>query len=228
MTTIASGHRTREKLLPTARDSENRTVDLVCVCVCVRACVCVCVCVCACLCVRARACVCVRARVCMCVLVGNSEVEAFNVWCHFCFQKLSDRIDAKPVFSVVMVQMIFCVRVSIVPDHGHILYSFFAEAGNALVDVLFGQFNPAGRLSVTWYTGNDQLPSMTDYNMRSQPGRTYKYLTTAPLYKFGYGLSYTTFKYSGLSVSNAQSSLYPFQLWFCIDLKFSQDFLHSS
>jgi beta-glucosidase len=75
------------------------------------------------------------------------------------------------------------------------------EAGNAIRDVLTGAYNPAGRLSVTWYTGNDQLPNMTDYNMSASPGRTYRYLTTPPLYYFGYGLSYTTFQYSDLAVS---------------------------
>ncbi|XP_065825984.1 uncharacterized protein [Oscarella lobularis] len=75
------------------------------------------------------------------------------------------------------------------------------EVGNALFNVLTGAHNPAGRLSVTWYTGNDQLPSMTDYNMTSTPGRTYRYLTTPPLYRFGYGLSYTQFSYANLTIS---------------------------
>ncbi len=69
------------------------------------------------------------------------------------------------------------------------------EGGNALADVLFGNYNPAGRLPVTFYKGLDQLPDFTDYSMKS---RTYRYFSGSPLYPFGYGLSYTKFAYSGI------------------------------
>jgi beta-glucosidase len=68
-------------------------------------------------------------------------------------------------------------------------------AGTALAGVLFGDYNPAGRLPVTFYKSTDQLPAFTDYNMR---GRTYRYFAGEPLYPFGFGLSYTTFAYSRL------------------------------
>ena len=71
------------------------------------------------------------------------------------------------------------------------------EGGNAVADVLFGDYNPAGRLPVTYYKSIDQLPPFDDYDMK---GRTYKYFTGEPLYPFGYGLSYTLFKYSGLHI----------------------------
>lgn len=71
------------------------------------------------------------------------------------------------------------------------------EGGNALADVLFGDYNPAGRLPVTYYTSMDELPPFEDYDMK---GRTYRYYTGTPLYPFGYGLSYTTFAYSNLQV----------------------------
>lgn len=71
------------------------------------------------------------------------------------------------------------------------------EGGNAVADVLFGDYNPAGRLPVTYYKSVDQLPPFEDYDME---GRTYKYFTGKPLYPFGYGLSYTSFEYSGLEV----------------------------
>ncbi|HZU09826.1 MAG TPA: fibronectin type III-like domain-contianing protein, partial [Pseudacidobacterium sp.] len=66
--------------------------------------------------------------------------------------------------------------------------------------VLFGDYNPAGRLTQTWVASMDQLPPMMDYDIRH--GRTYMYLKTRPLYAFGYGLSYTTFKYSNLRLSS--------------------------
>jgi beta-glucosidase len=74
------------------------------------------------------------------------------------------------------------------------------EEGNALADVLFGNYNPAGRLVQTWPKSLDQLPPMMDYDIRR--GRTYMYFTGQPLYPFGYGLSYTTFAYSNLRVSS--------------------------
>jgi beta-glucosidase len=69
------------------------------------------------------------------------------------------------------------------------------EGGTALADVLFGDYNPAGRLPVTFYRSTEDLPPFEDYNMTN---RTYKYFTGEALYPFGYGLSYTTFSYSNL------------------------------
>jgi beta-glucosidase len=67
--------------------------------------------------------------------------------------------------------------------------------GAAIADVLFGDYNPAGRLPVTFYQSADQLPSFDDYSMK---GRTYRFFQGEPLYAFGYGLSYTTFSYRGI------------------------------
>jgi len=71
------------------------------------------------------------------------------------------------------------------------------EGGSAVAETLSGRNNPAGRLPVTFYTGVDQLPPFEDYSMK---GRTYRYFEGTPLFPFGYGLSYTTFAYSRLSV----------------------------
>jgi beta-glucosidase len=73
------------------------------------------------------------------------------------------------------------------------------EQGAAIADVLFGDYNPAGRLTQTWPKSLEQLPPMMDYDIRH--GRTYMYMKETPLYPFGYGLSYTTFQYANLKVS---------------------------
>ena len=75
------------------------------------------------------------------------------------------------------------------------------ESGNALADVLFGDFNPAGRLVHTWPRSIEQLPPMLDYDIRH--GHTYLYFEGKPLYPFGFGLSYTRFQYSGLRTDSA-------------------------
>jgi beta-glucosidase len=73
------------------------------------------------------------------------------------------------------------------------------EGGAAVADIIFGDYNPAGRLPVTFYKSVDQLPDFLDYNME---GRTYRYFKDEPLYPFGYGLSYTKFQYSNLKLSS--------------------------
>lgn len=72
------------------------------------------------------------------------------------------------------------------------------SAGNAIADVLFGDYNPSGKLPVTFYKSVDQLPDFKDYNMQSgtSSGRTYRYFTGETLYPFGYGLSYSKFEIS--------------------------------
>lgn len=72
------------------------------------------------------------------------------------------------------------------------------SAGTAVADVLFGDYNPAGRLPVTFYKSDSDLPGFSDYDMK---GRTYRYFKGEALYPFGYGLSYTTFRYSNLQLS---------------------------
>ena len=85
--------------------------------------------------------------------------------------------------------------------------------GTAIADVLFDDYNPSGKSCCTWYKSVDQLPSFHDYdiipNGQNQPlksgqvsGRTYMYFEGEPLYPFGYGLSYTTFKFNGFKISS--------------------------
>jgi beta-glucosidase len=75
------------------------------------------------------------------------------------------------------------------------------EGGAAVADVLFGDACPSGRLPVTWVKSTDQLPPFTDYAMK---GRTYRYFEGDPLYPFGYGLSYTQFRYGRLALEPAR------------------------
>ncbi len=74
------------------------------------------------------------------------------------------------------------------------------EGGNAVADVIFGDYNPGGRLPVTFYKSAKDLPPFEDYNMK---GRTYRYFEGKPLYAFGYGLSYTQFDYKGVTVNKS-------------------------
>jgi len=78
------------------------------------------------------------------------------------------------------------------------------EGGAAIAETLIGKNDPAGRLPVTFYTGINQLPNFENYSMED---RTYRYFHGKPLYPFGYGLSYTTFAYSDLSVPQAPVSV---------------------
>ena len=74
------------------------------------------------------------------------------------------------------------------------------QGGTAVAEVLFGDYNPAGRLPLTYYKSLDELPPFDDYDITK--GRTYKYFKGDVLYPFGYGLSYSSFKYSDLQVKD--------------------------
>ncbi len=76
--------------------------------------------------------------------------------------------------------------------------------GKALADVLFGKYNPSGKLPVTFYKNDSQLPDFEDYTMKN---RTYRYFTGDPLFPFGYGLSYTTFSYGELNVKKQKKDV---------------------
>ena len=80
---------------------------------------------------------------------------------------------------------------------GAILQAWYPgqAGGTAVAEVLFGDYNPAGRLPVTFYRNVSQLPDFEDYNMT---GRTYRYMTQEPLFPFGHGLSYTSFCYGAV------------------------------
>ena len=83
-----------------------------------------------------------------------------------------------------------------------ILQAWYAgeSGGQAIADVLFGDYNPCGKLPITFYKNIDQVPGFEDYAMK---GRTYRYMTEKPLFPFGYGLSYTTFAIGKASVNKS-------------------------
>lgn len=115
-----------------------------------------------------------------------------------CQQKLLEELVAtgKPVVLVLMNGSALAVNWASrnVPAIVEAWYPGQA-GGDAIADVLFGDYNPAGRLPVTFYKSVDQLPPFTDYSMK---GRTYRYFSGEPLFPFGFGLSYTKFAYGKL------------------------------
>ena len=78
------------------------------------------------------------------------------------------------------------------------------QGGNAVAEVLFGDYNPGGRLPLTYYNSLDELPAFDDYSVKN---RTYQYFEGKPLYEFGYGLSYTNFKYKKKSITQSNSTV---------------------
>lgn len=87
-----------------------------------------------------------------------------------------------------------------------ILTTFYngQEQGTAIADVLFGDYNPSGKLTTTWYKLDAKLPPIDDYDIRN--GRTYLYYSDEPLYAFGHGLSYAQFAYKNVNVSPTVAS----------------------
>ena len=79
------------------------------------------------------------------------------------------------------------------------------SGGKAVAEVLFGDYNPGGRLPLTYYRSLDELPPFDDYDITK--GRTYQYFKGNVLYPFGYGLSYTSFKYSDLQVTDGNQEV---------------------
>jgi beta-glucosidase len=118
-------------------------------------------------------------------------------------EELIKRVNAANPRTIVVLISSFPYAINWTQEHVpailHLTHSS-QEEGNALADVLFGDYNPAGRLVQTWPRSLDQLPPMMDYDIRH--GRTYRYFKSDPLYPFGCGLSYTSFAYSNLRVSS--------------------------
>lgn len=115
-------------------------------------------------------------------------------------EKLLDALTAtgKPVVVVLTNGGALSVNTAQAKASAVVLAGYGGQqGGNAVADVLFGDYNPAGRLPVTYYKSIDQIPAFENYDMK---GKTYRFFQGEPLYPFGYGLSYTIFRYSELSL----------------------------
>ena len=116
-------------------------------------------------------------------------------------QKLLEALSATGKPLVVVLQSGSAVALNWANEHAAaVLEAWYpgVDGGTAIARTLAGQNNPAGRLPVTFYASLDGLPDFTDYGLK---GRTYRYFTGKPLWGFGYGLSYSTFKYSPVKLS---------------------------
>jgi beta-glucosidase len=116
-------------------------------------------------------------------------------------QKLLEAVAATGKPLIVVLQSGSAVALNWASQHADaILEAWYpgVEGGTAIARTLAGQSNPAGRLPVTFYASLDGLPAFTDYSLK---GRTYRYFTGKPLWGFGYGLSYSSFKYGAVKLS---------------------------
>lgn len=113
--------------------------------------------------------------------------------------------------TIVVIQSLGMVEVDQFKDNPNVAAiiwtGFNGQAqGTAIAKILFGEANPGGKLNATWYKSLNDLPDITDYNLRGgngKNGRTYWYFNKDVSYEFGYGLSYTTFEYSDFTISKA-------------------------
>ncbi len=128
--------------------------------------------------------------------------------------------------TIVVMQTLGMVEVEQFKDNpnvaGIIWSGFNGQAqGTAMASILFGDVNPGGKLNATWYKSVNDLPPITDYNLRGgkeKNGRTYWYFNKDVSYEFGYGLSYTTFEYSNFTIS--KSTITPNdKITVCADVK---------
>jgi beta-glucosidase len=119
-------------------------------------------------------------------------------------QHLIEAVIAANPNTVVVLETSYPVTMDAEPDA--LLWTTHAgsETGHAVSDALFGDVNPGGRLTQTWYAGTDGLPSILDYDIIKN-GMTYMYFEGTPLYPFGHGLSYSTFEYSNLKTSGTSA-----------------------
>ncbi|WP_417886727.1 glycoside hydrolase family 3 N-terminal domain-containing protein [Zunongwangia sp.] len=114
-------------------------------------------------------------------------------------QKVSEAAEDRPVVAIVTGgSPMNLAEVHKLADAVLLVWYPGEEGGNAVADIIFGKNSPSGRLPITFPMNIEDLPAYEDYTME---GRTYKYMDIAPMYPFGYGLSYTDFEYSEIKLS---------------------------
>jgi beta-glucosidase len=122
-------------------------------------------------------------------------------------EKLAEAVIAANPRTVVVLMSAGPLSVPWLKQHARAMLQGWwlgEEGGNAIADVIFGEVNPAGRLPYTIYSSEAQVPPQDEYDISK--GFTYMYVKGEPLYPFGHGLSYSTFKYSNLRVSPGKIS----------------------
>lgn len=109
-------------------------------------------------------------------------------------KQLRERLPSKKIVAVITGGSAIALQ-DVLAAADAVIFAWYPgeQGGRALADILFGDVNPSGKLPITFYRSVNDLPPFDDYNME---GRTYKYFSGDPLFPFGYGLSYTTFKQS--------------------------------
>jgi len=134
-------------------------------------------------------------------VLGSKKGDRFDLNLPFIQQELIKSISniGKPIILILLSGSALSINFSKKYIPG-IIQAWYPgeEGGTAIADVIFGDYNPAGRLPITYYKSIEQLPDFKDYSMKN---RTYRFMKEKPLFPFGYGLSYTKFKYSNLRIT---------------------------
>ncbi|MBP1638675.1 MAG: glycoside hydrolase family 3 domain protein [Bacteroidetes bacterium] len=142
---------------------------------------------------------------------GREESDRFAITLPGNQNELIKAVAAVNPNTIVVIQGMGMVEVEQFKNNpnvaGIIFTGYNGQAqGTAIAKVLFGEVNPGGKTSLTWYKSINDLPELTDYTLRSadgKNGRTYMYFNKDVSYEFGYGLSYTTFAYSNFGISKS-------------------------
>jgi beta-glucosidase len=110
---------------------------------------------------------------------------------------MREKVPGKPIIAIITGGSAIALQ-DVLDAADAVLFAWYPgeQGGVALADILFGNANPSGRLPVTFYKSVDDLPPFDDYSMK---GRTYRFFTGEPLFPFGFGLSYSTFMYTGIA-----------------------------
>ena len=147
---------------------------------------------------------------------GREESDRFSLSLPGNQMQLIEAVAAVNSNTIVVMQTMGMVEVEAIKHNPHIpamLYTGYngQAQGTAMVKILFGEVNPGGKSSVTWYKSVDDLPDFGDYTLRgdaTKNGRTYWYFDKEVSYEFGYGLSYTSFDYSDFRASKKEITPY--------------------